>query len=138
MKTLRSVGMMAAVFVLAFSVSLFSFRAARGSDHQDSPTVVKNPLADITDVYAFPNPHDASRVVLAMDVRPLIPAGMTSGIALDPKRSLPVQGRHQRRYLELVPGRYGPSVHRRCGRNESADNALRAGDAQTKSERRIR
>ena len=85
MKTLRSVGMMAAVFVLAFSVSLFSFRAARGSDHQDSPTVVKNPLADITDVYAFPNPHDASRVVLAMDVRPLIPAGMTSGIALDPK-----------------------------------------------------
>ena len=34
--------------------SLYSFKAARGSDHQDSPTVVKNPLADITDVYAFP------------------------------------------------------------------------------------
>ena len=84
MKLLRSVGTMAAVFVLAFSISLFSFRAARGSDHQDSPTVVANPLADITDVYAFPDPHDASRVALAMDVRPLIPAGMTGGIALDP------------------------------------------------------
>jgi hypothetical protein len=84
MRLLRSIGMMAAVFLLAFSISLFSFKAARGSDHQDSPTVVKNPLADITDVYAFPDPHDASRVALAMDVRPLIPAGMSGGIALDP------------------------------------------------------
>jgi hypothetical protein len=75
---------MAAVFLLAFSSSLYSFKAARGSDHQDSPTVVANPLADITDVYAFPDPHDASRVALAMDVRPLIPRGMTGGIALDP------------------------------------------------------
>ena len=84
MRLLRSIGTMAAVFLLAFSISLYSFKAARGSDHQDSPTVVKNPLADITDVYAFPNPHDASRVALAMDVRPLIPQGMSGGIALDP------------------------------------------------------
>lgn len=75
---------MAVVFLLAFAISLYSFRAARGSDHQDSPTVVKNPLADVTDVYVFPDPHDASRVALAMDVRPLIPKGMTGGIALDP------------------------------------------------------
>jgi hypothetical protein len=84
MKLLRTVGTMAAVFLLAFTLSLYSFRTARGSDHQDSPTVVANPLADITDVYAFPNPHDASRVALVMDVRPLIPSGMTGGIALDP------------------------------------------------------
>ena len=72
------------LFVLAFFVSLYSVKVARGSDHQDSPTVVANPLADITDVYAFPDPHDPSRVALAMDVRPLIPSGMTGGIALDP------------------------------------------------------
>jgi Domain of unknown function (DUF4331) len=84
MRLLRSIGMMAAVFLLAFSVSLFSFKAARGSDHQDSPTVVSNPLADITDVYTFPDPKDASRVAMVMDVRPLIPSGMTAGIALDP------------------------------------------------------
>lgn len=84
MRLLRSLGTMAAVFLFAFSISLYSFKAARGSDHQDSPTVVKNPLADITDVYAFPDPHDASRVALAMDVRPLIPSGMYSGIGLDP------------------------------------------------------
>jgi hypothetical protein len=85
MRLLRSVVTMAAVFLLAFSISLYSFRAARGSDHQDSPTVVANTLADITDVFAFPNPHDASRVALVMNVRPLIPSGMTAGIALDPK-----------------------------------------------------
>ncbi len=84
MKPLRSIAAMAAVFLLAFSISLYSVRAARGSDHQDSPTVVANPLADITDVFAFPDPHDASRVALVMDVRPLIPSGMTGGIALDP------------------------------------------------------
>jgi hypothetical protein len=84
MRLLRSIGMMAAVFLLAFTLSLYSFKAARGSDHQDSPTVVSNPLADITDVYTFPDPHDASRVAMIMDVRPLIPSGMTAGIALDP------------------------------------------------------
>ncbi len=84
MKLLRPIATMAAVFLLAFSVSLYTVRAARGSDHQDSPTVVANPLADITDVFAFPNPHNASRVALAMNIRPLIPAGMFSGIALDP------------------------------------------------------
>jgi hypothetical protein len=85
MRLLRSIVPIAAVFLLAFSISLYSFRAARASDHQDSPTVVANPLADITDVYAFPDPHDASRVALTMDVRPLIPSGMFGGIALDPK-----------------------------------------------------
>ncbi|MGA8534222.1 MAG: DUF4331 family protein [Candidatus Tumulicola sp.] len=85
MRLLRSIVPMVAVLLLAFSISLYSFRAVRASDHQDSPTVVANPLADVTDVYAFPDPRDASKVALVMDVRPLIPAGMTSGIALDPK-----------------------------------------------------
>lgn len=84
MNILRSAGVIASVFFLAFAVSLYSMRAARGSDHQDSPTVVKNPLADITDVFAFPDPKNANNVVLVMDVDPLIPAGMTAGHALDP------------------------------------------------------
>ena len=83
MRLLRSIGMMAAVFLLAFAVSLFTFKAARGSDHQDSPTVVSNPLADITDVLRSPI-HTTLRVAMVMDVRPLIPSGMTAGIALDP------------------------------------------------------
>lgn len=84
MNILRSVGVIASVFALTFAISLYSFQAARGSDHQDSPTTVKNPLADVTDVFAFPDPKKASNVVLVMDVDPLIPAGMTGGHALDP------------------------------------------------------
>ena len=84
MNILRSVGVIASVFILTFAISLYSFRAARGSDHQDSPTVVDNPLADITDVFAFPDPKNASNVVLVMDVDPLIPSGMTAGLALVP------------------------------------------------------
>ena len=84
MNILRSIGVIASVFVLTFAISLYSFRAARGSDHQDSPTVVDNPLADITDVFAFPDPARPKNVVLVMDVDPLIPSGMTAGHALDP------------------------------------------------------
>jgi high-affinity nickel-transport protein len=84
MKILRTVGVIALVFALTFAMSLYSFKAARGSDHQDSPTVVNNPLADITDVFAFPDPKNPNDVALVMDVDPLIPAGMTAGHALDP------------------------------------------------------
>jgi hypothetical protein len=85
MKLIRQLVPMAAMLLLAFAISLYAGRAVRASDHQDSPTVVSNPLADITDVFAFPDPHDASKVALVMDVRPLIPSGMYNGIALDPK-----------------------------------------------------
>ncbi|MBV8491039.1 MAG: DUF4331 family protein, partial [Candidatus Eremiobacteraeota bacterium] len=82
MNVLRSFGVIASVFALTFAISLYSFKTARGSDHQDSPTVVSNPMADITDVFAFPDPKKPSNVVLVMDVDPLIPSGMTAGHAL--------------------------------------------------------
>ncbi len=84
MNILRNAGVLASVFVLAFAISLYSFGAARGSNHQDSPTVVENPLASITDVFAFPDPRNANNVVLDIDVDPLIPAGMFADQALDP------------------------------------------------------
>jgi nickel/cobalt transporter (NiCoT) family protein len=84
MNILRNAGVLASVFGLAFAISLYSFGAARGSNHQDSPTVVENPLASITDVFAFPDPRNAGNIVLDMDVDPLIPAGFYGDQALDP------------------------------------------------------
>jgi hypothetical protein len=84
MNVLRNLGLIASVFALTFAISLYGMKAARGSNHQDSPTVVENPLASITDVFAFPDPKNANNVVLDMDVDPLIPAGMYAGHALDP------------------------------------------------------
>ena len=56
---------------------------AFASDHQDSPLTVARPGADITDVFVFPA-NDPSKVVLAMDVWPLIPPGLGTQTSFDP------------------------------------------------------
>jgi len=84
MRFKRIAAALAAVVALTSSAFLYSSHAARGSDHQDSPQVVAQPGADITDVYLFPAPDNANNVVLAMDIHPLIPAGMSGKVTLDP------------------------------------------------------
>ena len=86
MKALRTLATVVVTALLAFTIALYGVRATRGSDHQDSPTVVSRPGADITDVFVFPAPDNPANVVLAMDVYPLIPAGMatSSQFAFDP------------------------------------------------------
>ena len=56
---------------------------AFASDHQDSPLTVARPGTDITDVFVFPA-NDPSKVVLAMDVWPLIPPGLGTQTYFDP------------------------------------------------------
>ncbi len=56
---------------------------AFASDHQDSMTMVQRPGADITDVFVFPA-ADPAKVVLAMDVHPLIPGGEGRSTYFDP------------------------------------------------------
>jgi hypothetical protein len=68
----------------AIGVSAYSVSASRASDHQDAPLTVSRPGADITDVYVFPDPQDGNRVVLAMNVWPLIPKGMGTSASFDP------------------------------------------------------
>jgi hypothetical protein len=57
--------------------------ATYASDHQDSPTTVARPGSDITDVYIFPA-ADPQKVVLAMNVHPLIPSGQGPSTSFDP------------------------------------------------------
>lgn len=86
MRAIRALGTVATTAVVVAAISLYGIHAARGSDHQDSPTVVARPGADITDVFAYPAPDNSNNVVLAMDVYPLIPAGMSTAAqyAFDP------------------------------------------------------
>jgi hypothetical protein len=74
----------AAIACLGLAAFVYTSHPARGSDHQDSPAVVAQPGADITDLYVFPSPADPKRVELVMDVIPLIPAGMSGKYSLDP------------------------------------------------------
>ncbi len=66
-----------ALAALAGAMVLYAVHPVRGSDHQDSPTMIGRPAADITDVFAFPPPTASqdSNIVLVMDVLPLIPMG---------------------------------------------------------------
>src|SRR4051812_194975 len=41
------------------------------SDHISGPRALADPIADITDVYAFPSPEHAERLVLVMNTRPM-------------------------------------------------------------------
>jgi hypothetical protein len=57
---------------------------ARGSDHADTPFIAANPGTDLTDVFIFPSPTNASNVVLVMNVHPLIPSGQGTSAYFDP------------------------------------------------------
>ena len=81
----RASGGLLALAALIATVLVYDGTVVRSSDHQDSPTVVARPAADITDVFVYPNPNDPSRVVLQMNVDPLLtPGAATTSAALDP------------------------------------------------------
>jgi hypothetical protein len=81
----RALGGLAAIVALVLTGIVYNLLPVRGSDHQDSPTTVARPGADITDVYVYPASSPTS-VVLQMDVDPLLaPGGPTSTAALDPQ-----------------------------------------------------
>jgi len=71
------------VALVAAAGVFYAAPRAFASDHQDSPLTVARPGADITDVYVFPA-NDPSKVVLAMDVWPLIPPGLGTQTYFDP------------------------------------------------------
>src|ERR1043165_4337925 len=59
-------------FALAMAVTFFNFMVpvanVKAADHAESTSVAGDPGADIADVFAFLDPNDNSKVVLAMDV----------------------------------------------------------------------
>jgi hypothetical protein len=79
MKLQRSIGSVLAIGLVAVAALAYGSHPAMSSDHQDSPTTVNRPGADITDVFVFPSPANAANVVLAMDVHPLITSAMAGG-----------------------------------------------------------
>ena len=71
-RTLRSVAAVTTIFVAGL---LLHGQPAHGIAIQDTPTVIADPAADISDVYLFPSPTNSSNVVAVMDVFPGAPAG---------------------------------------------------------------
>lgn len=80
----RFAGGATAIVALAAAAFLYTGHQAAASDHQDSPTTVARPGGDITDVFVYQAPDNASNVVLQMDVHPLIPTGSGPSTFFDP------------------------------------------------------
>jgi hypothetical protein len=80
----RFFGVAAVVSVVSAALVLMIPHSARGTDLQDSQTLVNHPATDITDVYAFPAPDNVNNVVLVMNTNPLIPSGQGASLAFDP------------------------------------------------------
>jgi hypothetical protein len=86
MRTSRLIGTATAVVAVAVAGVLYTAHAAKSSDHQDTYNLATraNTSADITDMYVFPSPVNAANVVIAVNVSPLIPAGMGTSTFFDP------------------------------------------------------
>ena len=78
-KLLLGAGALAAVA----AVSLGTAQYAVGSDHADTVESTGKPGIDLTDLHIFPG-QDNNNVVLALSVRPLIPAGQAANFSFDP------------------------------------------------------
>lgn len=77
MKSLTKRSFALAGTALTLTAGWLGIRAARGSDHADTPQIAASAGTDLTDVFIFPSPSNSNNVVLAMCVSPLIPAGGT-------------------------------------------------------------
>jgi hypothetical protein len=84
----RVIGGATAAIALSAAAVLYAVHPVKSSDHQDTYNLANavghNTSADITDVYVFPSPSNPNNVVFAMDVAPLIPAGMGTSKFFDP------------------------------------------------------
>lgn len=77
---------MLAGLALFASAGLGSLATVSGADHRDSPLNQANPTADINDVYAFRSSENASNLVVAISVNPLIvPADNATRGVFDPR-----------------------------------------------------
>ena len=72
-----------AVVLLAVGAFYWPTRGL-ASDHRDSPTADGAPEGDITDLFAFLDPHDSSQLVLIMNVNPFAVPAEQAGYRFSP------------------------------------------------------
>ena len=69
----------AAIICLLLGMVSWTSRMGFAADHREAPIVDGIAEGDITDVYLFTDPNDATRVVMVMNVNPFsVPAELSS------------------------------------------------------------
>ena len=106
----------------------------RSADHRDSPLADEDPAADIADVYAFINPLDTTKLVLAMTVNGFAVPGGALDVLARPRRALPVQDRQRPATARKTWSSRPPSTaSRRAGSVIRAARVPPAGSSSTSS-----
>ena len=84
------------------------------SDHISGPRALADPIADITDVYAFPSPERPGRLVLVMNTLPFAKpsAALSDGLDL-PVQAAPADRQRTGRPGAVRGGRSGVRVRLR-------------------------
>ena len=92
---------MALIAVLALAGALFHPTIkVMASDHRDSPTADANGEGDITDIFAFLDPNDASQLVLIMNVNPFAVPAETPSYRFSPDFLYQFKISHDQRAVE--------------------------------------
>src|SRR6516165_9013000 len=65
---LKQIATTGLVFLASISLAVSTFLPVNAADHAEATLVAGDPQADIADVFAFLDPNDNSKVVLALDV----------------------------------------------------------------------
>src|SRR5215467_13557435 len=68
----RKIAVAALVVIAGIALMALPARHMKGADHAEATGVAGDPGADIADVFAFLDPNDNSKVVLALDVEGFI------------------------------------------------------------------
>ena len=90
------------------------------SDHISGPRALSDPIADITDVYAFPSPEDPGRLVLVLNTLPMAkPTDLFSAGLLYRFRLRPLTPHRGREPVGVRPGRRGAGPRLRVRRARS-------------------
>ena len=122
-----SPGLRRLVLTVAASLSMMAFLpgSSRASDHADTAENVNRIGADLTDLYIFPNPSDASRVVLVMDSHGLIPAGQGAKVGFDPQVLYQFKIDRNGDHVEDLVSSSGSWARPRISRSSSRDRRSR-------------
>lgn len=80
----KKVRLFAAFGLAALVVPAVLIKKGHASDHADTPNIAANPGTDISDVFMFPSPTSPDKVVLVMNVHPLIGPGSGPSTSFDP------------------------------------------------------
>ena len=99
------------VGIAAFIAPLAIIGTSHASDHADTPEIAANPGADLTDVYVFPDPGRSSKVVLAMNVHPLIAPKQGQKTYFDPNVLYQFKIDNNGDYVEdlVIQAKFGPA-----------------------------